>query len=199
MARTVAHIAVVVGLFCQAAFAFADDEPVDVIGHLHQALVDAATAEPALDFAARYERLAPVIVETHDLATMGRVTVRRFWPKMTETERTRFSDAFERLSIASYASRFASVGPETFGIIGTEPIGSGRVRVNAVIHRRDADDVPMEYQLDAKTGRWRIVNVVADGVSELSLMASGYAATLEAEGFEGLLADIAAETATLEQ
>ena len=181
-----------------AAGAAPVDEAVAVIERLQRALVTTATLEPDPGHDGRYERLAPVVAETHDLETMGRLTVRRFWRDWSEDQRARFNDAFMRLSIATYVSRFAAVGPETFGIVGGAPVGEERVEVQSLVRRKDGDDVPLDYLLQGMNGSWRIVNVFGDGASELALMASEFYAILESGGFDALLTDIEARIAGLE-
>ena len=174
------------------------DEAVAVIERLQGALVATAALEPDPGHPGRYDRLEPVIVATHDLQTMGRLTVRRFWRDWSEAERASFSEAFMRLSIATYASRFATVGPETFGIVGGAEDGEDRVEVQSLVRRKDGDDVPIDYLLQSRDGNWRIINVFADGASDLSLMASEFYAILEAGGFDALLREIEARIAALE-
>jgi phospholipid transport system substrate-binding protein len=181
-----------------AARAAAVDEAIAVIERLQTALVAAALLAPDTDLAGRYEQLAPVVAETHDLATMGRLTVRRFWRDWSEAERAAFTDAFTRLSIMSYASRFSAVGPDTFGIVGGAEQDPQRVEVQSLVNRKDDDAVPIDYLLQLQDGSWRIINVFADGASELSLMAAEYYAILESGGFDALLAEIESRIAALQ-
>jgi phospholipid transport system substrate-binding protein len=187
-----------VAILAPAAGAAPVDEATAVIERLQAALVAAAAIEPDPGHEARYERLAPVVTATHDLETMGRLTVRRFWRDWSEPERASFNEAFTRLSIATYASRFAAVGPETFGIVGGAEDGEQRVEVQSLVRRKEGDDVPIDYLLQGRDGSWRIINVFADGASELSLMASEFYAILESGGLEALLSEIEARIAALE-
>jgi phospholipid transport system substrate-binding protein len=90
------------------------------------------------------------------------------------------------------------VGSETFGIVGGAESGEERVEVKSLVRRKDGDDVPIDYLLQGGDGSWRIINVFADGASELSLMASEYYAILESGGFDALLAEIEARIAALD-
>ena len=168
-----------------------------VIERLFLALVTAAATEPAPALDQRTEMLAPIIESTHDLATMGRITVRRFWNGWDDAQRQRFVDAFGRLSVTTYASRFANVGPDRFAILGASQVDENRVEVNASIRRQDADDVAMDYLLQLDDTGWRIVNVEADGVSELSLMRSRYFGILDAGDLDDLIATIEDEIEAL--
>ncbi|HUF72001.1 MAG TPA: ABC transporter substrate-binding protein [Gammaproteobacteria bacterium] len=199
MART-ARISTLVAaalLLVARAHAAPADDAAAVIERLYSALVTVATTEPAPALGQRVEALAPVIESTHDLATMGRITVRRFWTEWDEAQRERFLDAFERLSVTTYASRFAGVRPGTFAVLGAEAVDENRVEVDAVIRRRDAGDVTMDYLLQLDDTGWRIVNVEADGVSELSLMRSKYFAILDSGDLDDLIGELEAEIAAL--
>lgn len=184
-------------LFAVQAFAAAEDDAIAVVERLHQALVDMAAIEPRPDLAERYALIAPVVQTTHDLTGMSRFTVRRYWRAWDDAERTDFVSVFERLSITTYASRFASIGPDSFKILRAEATGDQRVTVDAIIRRDDGDDVPMEYRLELQDEDWRIVHVSADGVSELSLMRSEYSGVLESETIDDLIAVIETEISEL--
>ena len=173
-----------------AILADADAEARAAIERLHGALVDVAAIEPAPDLAERYAALAPVIAETHDLASMSRFTVRRHWRDWTEAERTAFVEAFTRLSITTYASRFASIAPENFEILGSEPEGDDRVRVRALIHRREGDPVTLDYLLEDSDAGYRIVMVFNDDVSELSMKRSEYDEILATGDLDDLIAEL---------
>lgn len=173
------------------------DEATAVVERLHGRLVEVAATETAMSLEQRYEALAPVIRETHNLKTMGRLTVRRSWRGWSEDQRAAFSDAFERLSITTYASRFADIGPDVFAVLSASEAGKEIYDVNAVIRRTDAEDVPMRYQLQLEGEDWRITNVFADGVSELSLMRSEYFDILESGGLEDLLSELESQIAAL--
>ena len=183
-------------LFATQAHAAAEDDAIAAIERLHASLIEVAETEPALSLQQRVELLSPVIGETHDLTAMGRLTVRRYWRDMSEMERVEFVDVFERLSITTYASRFASIGPETFEILGAV-IDDRYVTVEAIIRRDDGDDVPMDYQLELTGESWRIVHVVADGVSELSLMRSEYSEILDSGGLDDLIVEIESQIGKL--
>lgn len=193
--RTLLAVALLLGARAQAEPA---DDAVAVIERLYAALIEVAAAEPAPATEQRAAILAPVIESSHDLARMGQTTVRRFWRGWDDAQRASFADAFRRLSVTTYASRFASVGPDTFAILGGETVADNRVEVRALIRRRDDDDVPMDYllQLDDDAG-WRIVNVDADGVSELSLMRSRFFDILDSGDFDDLIAELEADIAEL--
>jgi len=143
-----------------------DDDPAAVIDGLHAALT--AAGDDA-DFASRFRLLAPAIDASHDFKTIARLVGGRFWPSLDEQDRSRFRDAFRRASIATYTSRFASTGDLRFDAAETLQRDDARSTVRSHLIRPDGSKVVFEYVLQRRQGRWLIVTILVDGVSDLAL------------------------------
>jgi phospholipid transport system substrate-binding protein len=188
-----ARQALALGLCLAAMTSNANDgDAVAVVERLHAGIV-AAAADRDSTVEDRYAALEPLIESTHDLESIARLTVRRQWADFTDDERRRFLAAFERLSVMTYASRFAGVGEGTFEIAGRGDAGRGRIEVNARIIRSDADPVPLDYVLEESAAGWRIVNIFADGVSDLALKRAEYQRILAQGSIEDLIVHITAQ------
>src|SRR5690606_35169906 len=116
----------------------------------------------------------------------------------SEDELERYVAAFERLSVMTYASRFGAVTADTFRIESVGDPERNRSRVEAAIARPNGDDVPLEYMLEQRDGQWRIINIVADGVSDLALKRAEYRRLLANGTIEDLIAELQAQAARLE-
>ena len=160
-----------------------------VVETLHSTLVSVAT-EQNLGFEQRVEMLDDVVRESFDFSYISRFLLRRTWNDLDTEEQQSFINIFERLSVASYASRFAEVNAESLVINESQAQGENRVQVIASVMLEDRD-VPLSYLLqpasDEAAERWAIVNVIADGVSDLALRRAEYSRVLADKDFEGLL------------
>lgn len=145
-----------------------------VIERLQDRLGEVSARADELTVDERYRELEPVVRHTHDLPYVARLTVRSQWKDFTEAERERFLTAFSRSSILSYAERFTGLAENAFRIERAVPTEDGRVIVDAKLAVADRDDVSFRYVLHERDGRWRIVNIVADGVSDLALKRAEY-------------------------
>lgn len=174
------------------------DTPAATITSLQQGLV-AAAKRPTI--AERYAALEPLIAATHNLPYIAEFALRRQWASLSEPDRQRFVAAFQRLSVMTYAARFATVGAETFRPVSAAaaPDSAGRVEVATAVARAGQSDVTLEYLLQKDADGWRIVNIVADGVSDLALKRAEYQRLYTSGGLEGLLAELAEQTKRLEQ
>jgi phospholipid transport system substrate-binding protein len=198
VAAAARRIALVSASVCIGALAagqeLATQSPEAAVRSLHRGLVAAADGASLEE---RYRALEPVIAATHDLPYIAEFALRRQWPALTAAERQRFVQAFTRLSVTTYASRFAGVAETTFEVTGAMPPDGERATVTALIHRAEGGDVPLEYSLRRRDGGWQIINIVADGVSDLALKRAEYQRVLGAGSLDDLVAHIDEQTARL--
>jgi phospholipid transport system substrate-binding protein len=175
--------------------------PLATIAALQAALVRTARDLGNASVAERYRALEPAILATHDLPYIAEFALRRQWAALTADEKQRFIAAFQRLSVTTYAARFGKVAPDAFrppeaGL----PDASGRAQVTSAIKRPGQADVSMEYLLQQdENGAWRIINIVADGVSDLALKRAEYQRVFAAGGIEALIAELERQTQRLER
>jgi len=160
-----------------------------------RALVDAlrsvTRADADLDFAARRERLAPVIRESFDLRFMARLAVGRHWRELSPDQRDRLADTFARLSVTTFAGRFDGGGELTFSLTDPRPGPRESVFVPTRIVRPNAEDVEIAYLVRNEDGGWRAVDIYLDGTySELASRRSEFSSILSNEGFDALIARI---------
>ncbi len=165
------------------------DTPMACIEALHDGLISLSLEQSPGGLAQRFQRLEPLIVATHDLPFIAEFTVRRHWAGFEDEEKEAFIRSFQRLSVMSYASRFVALSEDTFSIQESRVLVSGRAQVIARIMRAEPPDIPIEYILHEADAGWKIINVVADGVSDLALKRAEYQRVLG----EGSIADLLEE------
>ena len=102
-----------------------------------------------------------------------------------------------RFNGESYADKFASYSGEHFLQIDERELKRGSILVRTQLVRPGKDPASLEYVLSQRSGKWRIVNIVADGVSDLALKRAEYGSVMERDGFEGLLAKLEQKIADL--
>ncbi len=171
-----------------------------VIENLNRTLIDVMRNAEALGYQGRYDRLAPVLEETFNFPVMARISVGRFWSKLSDTEREAFLDAFARESIATFAARFNGYGGERFEVTGEDQAPRKSVLVRNQLVKGDGEVVPLNYLMRRYEARWRAVDVYLDAkYSELAVKRSNYGAIIERDGIAGLIATIEQKIAELER
>ncbi len=166
---------------------------VSVVENLHSVLINAMDSGEQLGFRGRYDLIAPVISESFDFPSIARIVTASWWADATETEQRTFLQVFTELSIATYADNFAARNGERFETLSSET-KRGAVIVHTDLVKADGSKVPFKYLLKEKDGHWRIVSVIAQGVSDLSLKRAEYTEVISNEGFDSLVATLRAKT-----
>lgn len=161
--------------------------PTATIDRLHSALIEVMKNADALRFEGRRDKLAPVITESFDLAYICKIILGRQWDRLSRIERARMIDTFTRLTVATYAARFDGFSGESFRNVEESAMNRGRMLVRTELVRPRDEPVHLDYVLQQREGGWRIVNVVAEGVSDLSLKRADYGPIIKREGFETLI------------
>lgn len=160
-----------------------------VVEKLHGTLIDAMKNADRLGYMGRYDLLAPVIEEGFDLPYIARIVLgRQHWKSLDRGQRSTMLETFSRLAVATYAGRFDGYSGERFEVISERPLKRGRILVRSELRESDGNVVRLDYVLHQADSQWRIVNVIADGVSDLSLKRADYSAIMKDEGFDALIA-----------
>ena len=165
-------------------------DAIATVDNLHSALLDIMQNAEALGYTGRRDRIAPVIHESLDLPFITRFALGRHWSVLSAARRDAMVDLFSRWTIAQYASRFNGYSGEQFELISAKPSRRGRELVRTVLKVSDdqAENVTLDYLLHETDEKWRIINVIANGVSDLSLKRADYGAVIKAQGLDGLMA-----------
>jgi phospholipid transport system substrate-binding protein len=143
-----------------------------------------------LSYAGRYDKLEPAVVNSHDLPKITRIVVGKEGEKLNDEQQKKLTDVFTKLSIASYAHNFKDYSGEEFVIDSEEETKNGGVVIHSHLNIPDDKPVKFDYMLKEKGTSWRIINIIANGVSDLALKRSEYTAVLQRDGFDSLIAKI---------
>ena len=111
--------------------------------------------------------------------------ISNFWPS-----KSRKLCAFTRFTVANYAHNFRSFVGEKFVIDdNVSSRGADKIVRTRVIPAHDTP-VTLLYRMHEVDGSWKIVDVISDGVSELALRRTDFAAGIAAGGAPTLLAHL---------
>jgi phospholipid transport system substrate-binding protein len=182
-------------LLCALPTSAAETEAKATVEKLHSALLETMQEGAQLGFAGRAAKLAPTLAATFDFETISRLATGRYWAQLPADKKREFIEVFTRLSTATYAENFKSFGGERFATRATEDKKTAQL-VKTVLIKTDGKEVSLNYLLANDKGKWRIVNVVAQGVSDLSLKRAEYTAVIGSTGIDTLIAKLNAKVAS---
>lgn len=161
--------------------------PEQVVRRLHESLTEAMREGGRLGFKGRLELLTPSVTRTHELDFIARTTLGNLWSKLSPDQQVTFTDTFRQLSISSYADWFKSHEGEAFEFVDQENMPREQVLVRSRIVKGKDEVARLDYVLRETKDGWRIINIMANGVSDLALKRVEYRSILERDGFPALI------------
>jgi phospholipid transport system substrate-binding protein len=161
-----------------------------IVDKFQTELIEVMKNGKQLGYAGRYEKLFSAVSNSHDLTKIVRIVVGKEWEKLSEAQQQSLVDVFSKFSVASYAHNFKDFAGESFVFDSEEETTRGGVVIHTHFTIPDEKDVKFDYMLKEKGSSWRIINIIANGVSDLALKRSEYTNILQREGFDALIAKI---------
>ena len=185
-------IAVGLAVLIQApAFSASTDPAASSITSLYGSLLDTMKQAKQLGLKGRFQKLSPVLAKTYDLASMSRIAVGSSWSTLTPQQQAGITNAFTRMTIATYASRFDGFSGEQFQILETIDRPNGDKIVKTQIVKSDGGTVPLNYLMRKSGSDWKVVDVYLDGtISELANRRAEFGAILKSGGPDALVSSL---------
>ncbi len=163
--------------------ATADNPLVVKIEDFHAALLDMMkSAAPRND---KVLSLESIVDTMFDLPTISRISLGRTWSTLDAEAKAQFAARLRQLIAVTYVDRFGDFNNQKFVTVGIQEAPRGWV-VKTELTRASGGIVPLDYYFRED----KVYNVVADGVSDLSLRRADYSSIIKEQGYEGLLAHI---------
>jgi phospholipid transport system substrate-binding protein len=181
--------AVLTGLVLPVRAQNRDADPATVpIRAFYDALLAVMRQADALGVRGRYDKLAPVIRSTFDLAAMTRIAIGPDWTAIPQDQQTALVDAFAQMTIATYANRFNGYSGESFEVDPeVQSRNTGRI-VHTRLLRAKEEPVTLNYLMRGSGESWKIVDVYLSGtISELATKRSEFGAILKSGGAAALI------------
>ncbi|OYV82821.1 MAG: hypothetical protein B7Z70_00625, partial [Acidithiobacillus ferrivorans] len=157
--------------------------PEATINALDAALIKSMQGGSRLGYRGRYRIVAPVVQAAFDYPRIASLTLGAYWNKLSPEQQKEFVGVLADYTAATYAARFNSFNGEHFAIVSSETLQSGTEGIFSTFTEHNGKVHRFDYILQKQGGQWRIVNVFADGVSDLALKRAEYTETVQKKGF----------------
>ena len=145
---------------------------------------------------ARAAKFRHLLNRDFDLPLIAKFALGRHWRQATAEQRETYVSAFTDHLLTSYASQIASADFTALEIIGTQSAGKRDVMVESRVRRRNGDPITLFWRLRARDGQFRIVDIVAEGISLALTKRQEFAAIIRSGGndVDELIRKLAART-----
>jgi len=162
--------------------------PESIISAFNATLIHVMKNAKDLGYQGRYDALAAVMNSGFDFVGMTRVAVGPTWSSLSPIQQSELVAAFQRFSIATYATQFDEYSGEQIRIDApAQPTANG-VLVPTTLAPANGDAVKFGYLVHKVDGAWRIIDIYLDGtISQLAVRRSEFRSVLARSGPEGLV------------
>jgi phospholipid transport system substrate-binding protein len=186
-----AAIVLLTGLAGRPARAASTDPAAAQIDGFDSTLLEVMKGARSLGLQGRYRQLEPAVARAYDIPTMIRFAVGPSWATIPSAQQQALTEAFDRLTVASYAHNFDGWSGERFE---TDPNvatrGPDKVVTTHLISP-GAAPVSIAYRMRQSGGTWKIIDVFYNGsISQLTTRRADFAAALAQGGAPALVAHL---------
>lgn len=158
------------------------------VNGFYEVLLSTMQQGKRLGLKGRYDKLAPALSKTYDLASMAKTAMGPSWGEFTPEQQREVVKAFSRMTIATYASRFDDFSGEQFDFAQTVDQPNGDKIVKTHIVQSSGKTVALNYLMHKSGAEWKIMDVYLDGaISELATRRSEFGSILKSGGPDALI------------
>jgi phospholipid transport system substrate-binding protein len=124
--------------------------------------------------------------EIFNFTEIARRALGRYWPPLSEAQRTEFVGLFEDLLGRTYLSKIELYGGEKI-VYGGERLDGDLATVSTKILTKNGSEVPVDYRLSKHGDRWMIYDINVEGVSLVSNYRTQFNKVIQTNGYSALL------------
>ena len=135
----------------------------------------------------RVGEIEKIAYDIFDFTTMSKLVLARNWRKLDKEQRVDFVREFKRNLSRTYGTRLDRYDQEDIEIFGTQIEPRNDVSVKTRIVGGQFDGAVISYRLRERSERWRIIDVVIEGVSLVSNYRSQFAEILNTGTIDDLM------------
>jgi phospholipid transport system substrate-binding protein len=173
--------------------------PSAVVRRFDQALLATMKAGQAAGMSGRYAIMHKAVRTSFDLSFIGKLVLGHYWKMFSPAQRQAFTDLFAKLVAATYAYNFDGYNGQEFKIERDAERGANAFVYTEFFIPGHGHRHSFDYVLHKDQNRWLIVNVVADGVSDMAIKREEYQNALRHGSYDSLIARMRREYSLLQK
>lgn len=134
----------------------------------------------------RQAQIREIVREMFDFDEISRRALARHWATLQRDEQTEFVTLFRDLLERAYLAQVETVGNEKILFLGESSEGNGSAIVRSKVVTRQGGEIPLDYRMHLLDGRWRIYDVVVQGISFIASYRTQFDRVIRAESYSSL-------------
>ena len=133
----------------------------------------------------RLSQIREIVREMFDFDEISRRVLSRHWQTLQREEQAEFVTLFRDLLERAYLTQVETAGNEKILFLGESSAGGAAI-VRSKVVTRQGTEIPLDYRMHLLDGRWRIYDVVVQGVSFIASYRTQFDRVIRAESYGSL-------------
>ncbi|MCD8493970.1 MAG: ABC transporter substrate-binding protein [Alphaproteobacteria bacterium] len=139
-------------------------------------------ADQSLPQEKKSQEFKKLLSDSFDLQTIGRFALGRYWKAATPAQQKEYQGLFEKMVVQVYSDRFKDYKGQNLVVDSAKPEGAKDVLVTSFIVPDSGEKVQVDWRVRNKDGRYKIVDIVVEGVSMAVTQRSEFASIIQSGG-----------------
>lgn len=177
----VAAAALAIGVLPAGAVHAGSDGPSAVV----QETADAAVAvlqDKSLTADQKRHKIEDIVYAHFDFDILARLVLARNWKQLSSEQQQQFVEEFKKHLSVTYGKNVETYNNERAVITGQRAESGGDWTVKSKIERPGAADILVDYRLRQDGGKWRVIDVIIEGVSLVANFRSQFQEIISNQG-----------------
>ncbi|MFQ5881677.1 MAG: phospholipid-binding protein MlaC [Candidatus Methylomirabilales bacterium] len=136
---------------------------------------------------ARRQEVRKLIAASFNYPEMAARSLDTYWVKLSDGQRQEFVDLFGELFERSYSRLVLNSLPDQQIVYTGESLNGTKAVVKTILVDKRGDRLPVDYRLQRRNGRWKLFDVVIDGVSIVVNYQSQFNKIIRTSSYEALV------------
>jgi len=135
---------------------------------------------------ARHDQVRKVAENIFDYPDTARRSLGQHWNGRTPEQQQEFVKLFADILDRAYVSKIDLYQGERVQYTG-ETIDGNEATVKTMIAAKQGSDIPVDYRMHMKNGRWAVYDVIIEGVSLVSNYRTQFNKVIQTESYDALV------------
>lgn len=139
----------------------------------------------------KFDALVVLLDEPIDLDLVGRLILGRYWRTADDGQRQQYLELFREYALANLASKLHLYQGQSFEVTGAKVVSDKDALVTSRILSDGEPPLQVDWRLrEQHDGGLVTIDLIVEGISLIVTLRSEFAAVIERQGFDGLLAEL---------
>jgi phospholipid transport system substrate-binding protein len=135
------------------------------------------------------KKIDAIFDEMLDYSALAEASLGPEWSARSDAEKAEFTELLKRLVRSAYTKNLKKITGFDVDYVGEEPAEGGAVVVKTKSKPKDLRDEPVEinFRVVQKDGKWRVQDIITEGVSLVSSYRSQFTKIIKKDGWGALI------------